>query len=145
MCDALQGNITTTSNSFTMCTQHSSVNVIGYVSSCRRLPLIDIFLKFRQAAGLGLPSLDGFYFFLAITAVTVLLNFVTAILITLRILYLIRETVGLESKHPYIRIITICVESSALIVVFGLIYLILYFKANNASIVPLELLVHVYV
>ena len=43
------------------------------------------------------------------------------------------------------RIITICVEFSALIVICGLIYLILHFKANNASLVPLELLVHVYV
>ena len=106
------------------------------------------FFYFCQASGLGIPSLDGIYFFLTITAVTVFLNLVTATLITLRILYFdryIRKTVGLESNNPYMKIITICVESSALIFVFALIYLILYFKANHASIIPLQLLVHVYV
>ena len=106
------------------------------------------FLKFRQAAGLGVPSVDGLYFFLAITVVTVFLNLVTATLITLRILYFnrsIQKTGVLESNNPYRRIITICVESSALIVVFGLAYFILYFSAYGASIIPLQILVYVYV
>ena len=101
-----------------------------------------------EASGLGIASLDGFYFFLAITAVTVFLNLVTATLITLRTLHFnrkIQKTGGLESNNPYMRIITICVESSALIVVFGLIYLILYFNAYGASIIPIQMLVHVYV
>ena len=101
-----------------------------------------------EASGLGIASLDGFYFFLAITVVTVFLNLVTATLITLRILYFnrsIQKTGVLESNNPYRRIITICVESSALIVVFGLTYFILYFSAYGASIIPLQMLVHVYV
>jgi len=121
------------------------------ISRPRRIALLSvlgILALISLASGLGIPSLDGFYFFLAITAVTVFLNLITTTLITLRILYFdryIRKTAGLESNNPYMRIITICVESSALIFVFGLIYLILYFTANHASIIPLQLLVHVYV
>ena len=82
-------------------------------------------------------------------AVTITLNFVTATLITLRILYFrqyIQKTVGLKSHSPYITIVIICVESSMLIIVFSLIYLILFFKQTyNGSYIPMQLLVHVYV
>ena len=81
-------------------------------------------------------------------AATIILNLVTATLITLRILYFrqyIQKTVGLKRHNPYITIVIICVESSMLIIVFSLIYLILFFKQNNGSYIPMQLLVHVYV
>ena len=109
-----------------------------------------LFSFFCQGIGLclAIPRLYGFYFFLAMTGTTIFLNFVIAALITFRILYFdryIRKTVGLEHNSPYLTVIIICVESSALIIVFSLIYLILYFKENTASLIPLQLLVHVYV
>ena len=81
------------------------------------------------------------------TGTTIILNLVTATLITFRILYFdryIRKTVGLERNNPYKRVIILCVESSALIVVFCAIYLFLAFLTNE-SLIPLQLLVHVYV
>ena len=90
---------------------------------------------------------NGFIYFLVMTSTTIILNLVTATLITFRILYFdryIRKTVGLERNNPYKTIIILCVESSALIVIFGLIYLFLAFLTNG-SLIPLQLLVHVYV
>jgi len=88
----------------------------------------------------------GLFFFLAVTSITVFLNLVTATLITLRILYFnryIRKTVGLEHNSPYMTVIILCIESSALIIVFSLIYLILYFYQREPSVSPM--LVHIYV
>ncbi|KAF8802677.1 hypothetical protein BYT27DRAFT_7196384 [Phlegmacium glaucopus] len=51
------------------------------------------------------------------TGVTVILNVLTAILITLRILHFERytpKTMGVEHNSPYMTILIICVESSAL-------------------------------
>ena len=99
----------------------------------------------------GILNLIGEIFFLVITGITVILNFVTAILITCRILYFskyIGKAAGLQvvqHNSPYATIIIICVESLALIVVFGLIYFILFFQQANASYIPMQLLVHVYV
>ena len=113
--------------------------------------LINIFihpgsgLAFLICGFLHLPN--GYPSFLAMTGTTVIFNFVTATLITFRILYFdryIRETVGLERNNPYKTVIILCVESSALIVIFGVIYLFLAFLTNG-SLIPLQLLVHVYV
>ena len=81
-------------------------------------------------------------------AATVILNTVTATLITFRILYYyryIRKTVGLERSNPYLTTIIICVESSMLIIVFSLIYLILGLTHSIKSYGPMQLLVHIYV
>lgn len=108
--------------------------------------LIDI-----QGSGLTLFYPASRFFMATITTTTVILNLVTASLITFRILYFnryIRKTVGLEHNSPYMTIIIICVESSALIVVFSSIYLILLFQEGGAlsiSIIPMQSLVHVYV
>ena len=87
-------------------------------------------------------------FLVTMIAATIILNTVTAALITLRILYYhryIRKTVGLERNNPYLTIIIICVESSILIIVFSLIYLILSFARGMDSYGPMQLLVHIYV
>jgi hypothetical protein len=106
--------------------------------------LIDI-----QGSGLTLFFSKSRLFMATITIFTVILNFVTAALITFRMLYFnkyIRMTLGLEHNSPYTSIIIICVESSALIVVFSIFYLILLFQGDGAlSIIPMQSLVHVYV
>jgi len=98
---------------------------------------------------LTFPGIIGYTCFLVVIGVTVILNLVTATLITLRILFFqrhIRKTIGLEpGDSPYMTVLALCVESSALIVVFSLIYFILYFQQANASYIPMQLLVHVYV
>jgi len=100
-----------------------------------------------QAPCLAYLIIDhGAFFFLAVTVFTVILNFVTATLITLRILYFnryIRKTVGLERNSPYMTVIMLCVESWALIIVFSLIYLILFSYQRESSASPT--LIHVYV
>jgi len=120
------------------------------VSRPRRIALITVlvFMALMSLASGILNLVFGEFFFLVITGITVILNFVTAILITCRILYFskyIGKAVGLQHNSPYATIIIICVESSALIVVFGLIYFILFFQQGNASYIPMQLLVHVYV
>ncbi|KAF8812848.1 hypothetical protein BYT27DRAFT_7182300 [Phlegmacium glaucopus] len=101
---------------------------------------------------------------LPVTGVTVVLNIFTAIMITFRIIHFeryMRKAIGMERNSPYTMVVIICVESSALIIVFSLIYLILdarqdwyvnteyskYLKDNsgNPSYVPLQLLVNIYV
>ena len=118
-----------------------------------RLLYFPFFIFIFQGSGLiYLATGDVFegssYFLPGMMAVTITLNFVTATLITLRILYFrqyIQKTVGLKSQNPYITIVIICVESSALVIVFSLIYLILFFTQRYGSYVPMQLLVHVYV
>jgi len=116
---------------------------------------------FIQAIVINQGSRPGHFSFLIMIGITIILNSATATLITLRILYFhiyIRKTVGLKrSDSPYMTVLIICVESSALIVVFSLIYFILVFhpvQMNfyleptipfDVSYLPLQLLVHVYV
>ena len=91
---------------------------------------------------------NGFLFFLVMTGTTIIFNLVTATLITFRILYFdkyIRKTVGLECNNSYKTVIILCVESSALIVVFGAIYLLSLTFLNNGPSILLQLLVHIYV
>ena len=111
---------------------------------------IDIVIIF-QGSGLALLiDIKEFNFFLVVAVVAIFLNLVISTLITFRILYFdgytgTQKTVGLERPSLHMTIIIICIETSALIVVFGLIYLILLVKTGSASAVPLQSLVHVYV
>ncbi|KAF8802949.1 hypothetical protein BYT27DRAFT_7145525 [Phlegmacium glaucopus] len=92
-------------------------------------------------------SFGAFVSFEIVIAATVFLNLVTATLITSRILYYkiyIQKTVGLERNSPYTTIIIICVESSALIVIFGVIYTILLFLTAT-PVILMQSMVHVYV
>ncbi|KAF8800946.1 hypothetical protein BYT27DRAFT_7116358 [Phlegmacium glaucopus] len=87
---------------------------------------------------------------LPVTGVTVVLNIFTAIMITFRIIHFeryMRKAIGMERNSPYAMVVIICVESSALIIVFSLIYLILDARQDcgNPSYVPLQLLVNIYV
>jgi hypothetical protein len=154
MCDVISGNFTRSTNDIDCLSRPYGTRVIMYAPSHRIIFhfLVDIF--FNQGSGvifvLNLPRF-GFstVYLLPIICTTVMINFVSATLITLRILYFeryIRKTVGVQrSDSPYMTILIICVESSALIIVFSLIYVILFFQQNNGSWVPLQVLVHIYV
>ncbi|KAF8812851.1 hypothetical protein BYT27DRAFT_7182304 [Phlegmacium glaucopus] len=120
----------------------------------RRIALIAVLVLlalFSFACGI-LNIIEGTT--LTVTGVTIILNIFTATLITLRILSFegyMRKATGVERNSPYTMVVIICVESSALIIVFSLIYLILAFRQNrhvrlvDASYLPLQLLVHIYV
>ena len=144
MCDVISRSFATSSNSIDhrSCLYGTHVTRYRVVTFYRLSSLMFIF----QASGI-LNLIFGGFVVLVITGITVILNFVTAILITCRILYFNKYIgkAGLQYNSPYTTIIIICVESSALIVVFGLIYFILYFQQANASYIPMQLLVHVYV
>ncbi|KAF8812852.1 hypothetical protein BYT27DRAFT_6403600 [Phlegmacium glaucopus] len=122
----------------------------GGVSRRRRIALIAVLVV------LGLSSLASgvlsfmFTMTFILTGVTVILNIFTAILITLRIVYFeryVRGAMGVERNSPYMTVVIICIESSALIIVFSLTYIILYFQQISALVYLLMqlLLVHVYV
>ncbi|KAF8812849.1 hypothetical protein BYT27DRAFT_7132232 [Phlegmacium glaucopus] len=120
------------------------------VSRRRRIALVAVLVV------LGLLSLASgllniiFEMTFTLTGVTVTLNIFTAVLITLRLLYFERymqKAVGMECDSPYMTVVILCVESSALIIIFSLTYIILYFQPISASVYVLMelLLVHVYV
>jgi len=95
-----------------------------------------------------LITIDGRLFFLAVTTVTVILSLITAILITLRVLYFSRynrKAVEQERNEPYMTIMIICVKSSALVVVFSLTSFIQHFQQSDASLLPIQTLVNVFV
>ena len=76
------------------------------------------------------------YAIMGFTSLSALLNIILATLIVLRLLYhgrRIRNTLGLEHGSPYTKIITICVESSALMVIASGLYPILWALPAKAS------------
>ena len=79
-----------------------------------------------------------------ITVITTAINLVTAILITARILYFQRymRRVGWGHNIQYMTIIVICIESSALIVVFSILYIVLLGQGNPISFIFMASLVH---
>ncbi|KIM43523.1 hypothetical protein M413DRAFT_382906 [Hebeloma cylindrosporum] len=78
-----------------------------------------------------------------------LVNIVLAALIILRLIYHqrhIRKVLGMAHGSPYSKVITMCVESSALIVIFGGVYTVLAFEQGNGSVlIPFLLLPHICV
>ena len=82
-----------------------------------------------------------------ITVITTAINLITAILITARILFFQRymQRVGSGRNIQYTTIIIICVESSALIVVFSILYIVLLGQGNPVSFIFMASLVHVNV
>ena len=77
------------------------------------------------------------YTILGFTSLSALLNIILAALIVFRLVYhgrYLRNALGLEHGSPYTKIITICVESSALMVIASGLFPILWalpaFKAS---------------
>ena len=83
---------------------------------------------------------------------SLLVNIILAALIVSRLIYRrrhFRNVLGEEHGSPSINTITMCVESSALIVIFSSIYAVLAFTQRRPDaprpLIPLLLLPHIYV
>jgi hypothetical protein len=77
-----------------------------------------------------------------------LVNIILALLIVLRLIHHqrhIRKVLGADHESPYSKVITICVESSALIVIFSGAYTALVFEQAYLSTIPFLLLPHIFV
>ena len=75
-------------------------------------------------------------------------NIILAVLIILRLIHHqrhIRKVLGAQHGSPYSKIITMCVESSALIVNFSGVYIVLALEEGNGSLIPFLLLPHICV
>ena len=100
---------------------------------------------------LGLHYSFGSAFALWIVSLSTFVNIILALLIILRLLHHqrhIRKVLGAEHGSPNSKVITMCVESSALIVIVGGVYVILDSgpgRANGSMIVPFLLLPHICV
>jgi hypothetical protein len=88
-------------------------------------------------------------------ALSLLVNIILAALIASRLIYRRRRfqrfgnILGKEHGSPYINIITMCVESSALIVIFNGIYTVLALTLRQpdvyGALIPFLLLPHIFV
>jgi hypothetical protein len=77
-----------------------------------------------------------------------LVNIILAALIILRLIQHqrhIRKVLGAQHGSPYSKVITMCVESSALIVIFSGVYTVLAFREGDGSFIPFLLLPHICV
>jgi hypothetical protein len=83
-----------------------------------------------------------------ITIITTIINIIAAVLIAARVLYFqryIRKTVVSERNNRYTAVIVICIESSALIVLFSILYIVLVTIGSPASFIFMQSLVHINV
>lgn len=89
---------------------------------------------------------NGVVFIVILTTAS---NIVLSSLIAGRILYYerrVRKSLGVFNDLVYKKVVTICVESCALIVVVSVVFVILYYSnTHNAFLFPLVLLPHVCV
>jgi hypothetical protein len=83
---------------------------------------------------------------------SLLVNIILAALIVSRLIYRrrhFRDILGAEHGSPYINIMTMCVESSALVVIFNATYTALAFAQRRSdaywALIPLQLLPHICV
>jgi len=75
-------------------------------------------------------------------------NIILAALIILRLIHHqrhIRKVLGAQHGSPYSKVITMCVESSALIVIFSGVYTVLDLAEGDGSLIPFLLLPHICV
>ena len=94
---------------------------------------------------LGLTS--GSFFTMVIVLLTTLVNITLALLIILRLIHHqrhIRKILGAQHGSPYSKIITMCVESSALIIFSG-VCSVLIFEQPYGALIPFLLLPHICV
>ncbi|CAA7266666.1 unnamed protein product [Cyclocybe aegerita] len=129
--------------------------VILYEDASRTLRFsIDVLLSTMALISLGLgltylatslTILNEFMFIFALA--TSICNAIMTTLIVLRLWYhqrFIQKALGSEYASPYARVIAMCVESAALIVVFNLAHVCWHFNSGFGLILPHQLLVHVY-
>lgn len=83
-----------------------------------------------------------------IIVITTIINIIAAILIAARVIYFQRyivQTVGSERNKQYTAVVVICIESSALIIIFSILYIALASTAIPASFIFMQSLVHINV
>jgi len=74
-------------------------------------------------------------------SLSTLVNIIVAVLIVSRLVYHqrhVRNTLGVQHGSPYTDVITMCVESSALMVIVGSLYVIAYFVPEYWSILMVD-------
>ena len=84
----------------------------------------------------------------AFISLSALVNIILAALIVFRLVYhqrYVRDALGLEHKFPYTNIITMCVESSALMVILGGLYIIVYIVSPYGEYFMFIIIPHIYV
>ena len=89
----------------------------------------------------------------AFILLSLLVNIILATLIVSRLIYRrrhFRDTLGAEHGSPYINIMTMCVESSALVVILNGTYTALIFSQRRwpdaySALIPFQLLPHICV
>jgi len=87
-------------------------------------------------------------FTMLLIAFSTLVNIILALLIILRLVHYqrhIRKVLGEVHGSPYAKVITMCIESSALIVIFSGVYTVLVFVQANGSLIPFQLVPHICV
>jgi len=90
---------------------------------------------------------DKGWLLLIFVAVTALINIIVAVLIVARLSAhqrYIRQVLGTSHGASYTKVMAMCVESSLLIVVFNIAYLILDFEEFLGTVILINLLVHIY-
>ena len=88
------------------------------------------------------------YAFIEFLSLSTLVNIILAVLIVSRLIYYqrhIRNTLGVEHGSPYTNIITMCVESSALVVISGGLLDGMYFVSQSGSYFMNEITPHIFV
>ena len=84
----------------------------------------------------------------AFISLSALANIIFAALIVFRLVYhqrYVRDALGLKHEFPYTNIITMCVESSALMVIVGGLYIIVYFMSPYGEYFMFRITLHIYV
>ena len=90
-----------------------------------------------------------YYSSTVLISLSTLVNIMLAALIVGRLVYhrrYVQNALGVEHGSPYTNVITMCVESSALMVIFGGLYTILHFASPGVGkTVAVMLVPHIYV
>ena len=79
-------------------------------------------------------------------SLSTLANIIHAVLIVSRLVYhrrYVRNALGVQHGSPYTNIITMCVESSALMVIVGSLYIILYFVPGYGTVLMLDVVIDI--
>lgn len=113
--------------------------------------LLSLLSIFSLACGVlmfvGLNA-DDSLFTVVLIIFSLLVNIILALLIVLRLVHhqrRIQKVLGAEHGSPYSKIITMCVESSALMLIFSGVYAVLVFEQANGSLIPFLLFPHICV
>ena len=90
------------------------------------------------------------YAYVVFLSLSTFVNITLAVLIISRLVYYrgnIRNTLGVEHGSPYANVITMCVESSALMVIVGGLYTILCFVplSPDGAAIMFDIITRIYV